>query len=290
MSGILRVLPQKNGPVRLVTGLLGMSRKLFERYPGFADILEGAAHWQLWFHLGWRDVVRRYRRTALGPFWNTLSVAIFVGVCGFMYAGVFGQQLDDYMPYLSSGFTVWVPIATFINESTTAFVSAEATLRQMRMPLSTYVYAGLVRNVIVFWHNAVVFLFILLLFPVPINDNTWLVFPAIFALCFNAIWVGILTAMLCTRYRDLNQAIGSIMQVMFFVTPIFWHPGQSGRAQQILVDVNPFYHFVDVLRAPMLGKTPSLDSWIFIGCFSLAGWTLTLLLFNKYRNRVVFWL
>jgi lipopolysaccharide transport system permease protein len=259
------------------------------RFPGFSDIIQGLGYWSLWLRMGWMDIVRRYRRTTLGPFWNTLSVGIFIGVCGFMYAGVFGQPLDNYMPYISSGFTVWIPMATYIAESAGAFLSGEGTLKQMKMPYSIYIYSGLVRNIIVFFHNFTIFLIVIIIFPVPINTNTLLIFPAMALLAVNAIWIGILVALLCTRYRDLQQAIASALQVMFFITPIFWEPGQAGRAQRFLVDINPLYHFVDILRSPMLGKTPSISSWQFVILTTLVGWTLTVIVFNRYRNRIIFW-
>ena len=44
--------------------------------PGARDLIEGMANWRLWSMLGWNDILQRYRRSALGPFWITISMAV----------------------------------------------------------------------------------------------------------------------------------------------------------------------------------------------------------------------
>jgi ABC-type polysaccharide/polyol phosphate export permease len=64
----------------------------------------------------------------------------------------------------------------------------------------------------------------------------------------------------CARFRDLAQVIASILQVMFFFTPIFWVPGGQ-LSRPILVEANPFYHLLQLLRAPLLGELPTALNW-----------------------------
>ncbi len=260
------------------------------RLPGLADLLQGLAYSNLWLRMGWMDIVRRYRRTRLGPFWSTISIGAFIGATGFMYAGIFRQDPTTYLPYLSSGFTVWIPISTFISEATGAFLAGESTLRQMRIPFSIYIYAAIVRNFIVFGHNITIYIVVIILFPVDINQNTLMVLPGLLLVAVNAVWCGVLVALVCTRYRDLQQAVGTLLQVVFFLTPIFWNPAQAGRAQKFLVDINPFYHFVEIVRAPMLGQAPPAASWEFVIATTFVGYAVTIVAFNRYRNRIVFWL
>ncbi len=260
------------------------------RGPGLTDLLEGMFLWRLWVRMGWMDVVRRYRRTAIGPFWNTLSVALFVGMTGFMYSNVFNQDAASYLPYLASGFAAWAPISTFVGEAAGAFISAEGIAKQMRIPLSTFIFAAIVRNALVFMHNITVFVAVAIVFDVEPNLNMLLAIPALAILAVNAVWVGLLLAMLCTRYRDLQPTVSSAMQVLFLMTPVFWLPSQAGGARKYLVDFNPLFHFIDILRAPLQGQEPSLLSWQVVGCITVVGWLTTVFIFNRRRNSVVFWL
>ena len=53
------------------------------------DPVSALTAWRLWTMLGWNDIRQRYRRSTLGPFWITLSVAFFIVVLGEIYSRIF---------------------------------------------------------------------------------------------------------------------------------------------------------------------------------------------------------
>ena len=257
---------------------------------GIRDVKDGIAMWRLWMRMGWMDIIRRYRRTKIGPFWGTMSTAAFIGTMGFLYAGIFKQDLHEYLPYLSSGFTVWIPLASMITESTGTFIAVEGIIKQTNLPFTVFVWSALVRNLIVFLHNVQVFVFVAIIFRVDVTWNTLLIAPALLLLCINAIWIGSVISILCTRYRDLQPLLGTIVQMTFFLTPIFWSPGQAGRVRTVFVDFNPVYHFIDILRSPMLGKAPQMVSWYIVGGITVVGWMFMIFCYNRYRHRIILWM
>jgi lipopolysaccharide transport system permease protein len=259
--------------------------------PAYDDLLHGLRLWRLWLRMGWMDIVRRYRRTTIGPFWTTLGVAAFVGASGFMYSGVFGQDLTDYLPYLTTGFTVWVPLSTFLNECSNAFPGAESTVKQTKLPYSLFIFSGIVRNAIVFAHHLVIYVAVLVLVGLVPNENTLMVLPALVVYVANGVWAGIVVAILCARFRDMQQVVANLLVMIFFMTPIFW-PADSvkGRMQSALVDLNVFHHFVDIVRAPMLGKEAQIGSWYIVLLVTVVGWAFAIWLLARYRNRIIFWI
>src|SRR5580692_7735728 len=68
------------------------------RAGAWADIVTGVVLWRLWGRLGWNDILQRYRRSVLGPFWLTASMAIMVVSLGVIYAELFNQPIDDFLP------------------------------------------------------------------------------------------------------------------------------------------------------------------------------------------------
>ena len=86
------------------------------------DVKEGLQSWRLWWLLGIGDIRQRYRRSRLGQFWITLSVAIFVTVLSVVYAAIFRQPITQYLPYLATTFVVWGLISGIVNDSAMAFV------------------------------------------------------------------------------------------------------------------------------------------------------------------------
>src|SRR5450631_910433 len=93
------------------------------------DVIEGLADWPMWGRLGWQEVKRRYRRTAIGPLWSTLSLGIFIFVLGFVWANLWHQDVHVFLPFLSAGLLAWTLVTTIINESCSVFISAEALIK-----------------------------------------------------------------------------------------------------------------------------------------------------------------
>jgi ABC-2 type transport system permease protein/lipopolysaccharide transport system permease protein len=71
----------------------------------WADVIEGAKLWRLWGTLGWNEILQRYRRSTLGPLWLTASMAVMVIALGVVYAELFQQRIDDFIPFLCVG--IW---------------------------------------------------------------------------------------------------------------------------------------------------------------------------------------
>src|SRR5271170_5951902 len=153
------------------------------------DIVVGLFKFELWGRMGWLDVKRRYRRTILGPFWNVAMLTIYVLAVGIVGAGLFQQNIHEYLPYLMSGMIGWTLISTVILESCSLFVVGHALFRNVRFEYSTLAYALVWRNLIVYIHNlAAYFAIALLLNPRLIGVTALLAVPGLLIVLVNGVW------------------------------------------------------------------------------------------------------
>jgi ABC-type polysaccharide/polyol phosphate export permease len=254
------------------------------------DISAGIGDVNLWARLGWQEVKRRYRRTAFGPLWSTLSLGIFVLSLGFIWANLWHQETRTYLPFLSGGLVAWVFVSTLINESCTVFTAAESLIKQVQFPYTSLVCATVWRNLIVLLHNCLILIIVDLVFGLQQSFNTFLVIPGLILVSLNALWIGIILGSLCTRYRDVAQLVATVLQISIYVTPIFWLPEQLGPDFAPFVDYNPLYHWIDLIRAPLLGSAPQLWSYTFVGICTVVGWAATFSFFARFRSRLAYWL
>ena len=213
------------------------------------DLVKGLERWRLWTRLGIFDVRRRYMRTTIGPFWTTLSVGVFASVLSIVYAQIWNMPVSTFFPYFVAGYITWTLLVTFVLESCVMFVGSEAILRNIPIPLTFIACSVITRNVIVFAHHLVVYFGVALFFRVPFYETVLLIIPALLLLSINAWGIGIILGTLCTRYRDVTQVITVVTNLLFFLTPVIWMPAQvTGWARFYLVELNPFYHFIEVVR------------------------------------------
>jgi ABC-type polysaccharide/polyol phosphate export permease len=258
---------------------------------GAEDLLHGLRRYDLWGRIGFLEIKRRYRRTTIGPFWSTISLAVFTAVMSTVGVGLWKQEIAEYMPFLASGMMVWLMISGMITEGCTVFINSEHLFSRMRIDYSILAYALVWRNLVGFFHSLGVYLLIVIIFlPHLISPSIFLTILGLFLIAVNAVWVALLLGMVCVRFRDVQQLVATILQISLFVTPVFWPPQLlTGTTKMVFVDLNPLYSFIDVVREPLLGKTPMLSSYVMILMVTLVGWTATLRLFSRFRNRIAFW-
>src|SRR5262245_23987268 len=64
------------------------------------DIRDSLLTWRVSALMGWSELRRRYRRSLLGPFWITISMAIFILLVGGLFSQLSGASLRGFMPYM----------------------------------------------------------------------------------------------------------------------------------------------------------------------------------------------
>jgi len=147
------------------------------------------------------------------------------------------------------------------------------------------------RNIIIFAHNIVIFPIILIILGRMVSFNVLWAIPGFILLCLNLAWIMLILAIICARFRDMTQVVTNILQVLFYATPIMWMvkilPDHVSRT---FIDSNPFYHFLELVRAPLFGSPPSLLNWTFGFACAIIGWGIAILFFGRYRWRVAYWL
>jgi ABC-2 type transport system permease protein len=254
-----------------------------------ADLASGLRHYELWGMMGWQDIRQRYSRSVLGPVWLTLNMGLMVLGLGILYAGLFGQTLDSYFPFLTLGFIVWALIAGLLSDAPLAFIASDGVIRQLAVPLSVFVYRVLWRHIIILAHNIWIYVVVAIVFDIWPGAGGLLAIPALLLLCVNGIWVGLLLGAASARFRDIPQFVANLIPVIFLLTPVLWRADQVPK-RAFFVLFNPFFHFVEIVRMPLLGESAPILSWQVVIGITIVGWLATLAFFTRYRGRVAYWL
>lgn len=254
-----------------------------------ADLVEGVSSVHIWSALGWQEVMQRYRRSVLGPFWLTISTALMVGIMGPLYGKLFNQDVGTYFSYLAVSLVLWQTISQIVLDSAIAFIVSDVYIKQVRLPLSIHILRTVWKNLVILLHNFAVVVLVIIIFRPPFGF-TLLLFPvALVLFAANALWAGILLGMACARFRDIPLVVTNVVQIAFFLTPILWKPEMLGR-HAWSVNFNPFYHFLEIMRAPLLGTPTNTLSWIVVAGVTLAGYVLTIAFYSRFRARIAYWI
>ncbi|ENQ6478030.1 TPA: ABC transporter permease [Klebsiella quasipneumoniae subsp. similipneumoniae] len=264
--------------------------KMITNSIGLNDLVSALKSFHIITMMGGQDIRQRYKRSRLGPFWITISMAVMITTMGLVFGNLFKTDVKEFLPFLTLGLIIWSFILGSITEGCEALISAEGIIKQLPVPLHVHVLRVVWKNFIIFLHNIVIFPFVLLAVGKGVSWDIFLAIPGFLLLVLNLSWFLMIIAMVCARFRDMTQIILSIMQVVFYLTPVIWMPKLlSHRVGQVLLDLNPLYHLIDIVRAPLLGQVPALSSYILAMVMGIIGLVFSTIMTSKYKYRVPYW-
>lgn len=271
----------------------GRRGTLSEFQMAFQDLRASGERMGLAWSLAWHDVSSRYRGSILGPFWITLSMGLMVLGIGVVYARLFGVTMHNFLPLVALGIVFFGTISGIINDGCTTFVQAAGMLAQTNLPMFTFVWRTIFRNLINLAHHMVIVVAVLMVY------EYWrdvMVLGALLGLLFlvlNCAWICMLVGIASARFRDIPQVVTSVMQFAIFVTPVFWPADRllaAHDARRAVLDLNPFYFMLEAVRAPLMGIHPAPHTYGILALMAIVGWAVTFCLFAGTRRRIVHYL
>lgn len=261
----------------------------------FGDLIEGAKQRELWFMLGLQDIKQRYRRSVLGPFWITIATGVMAAALGLLYSMLFQIPLAEFLPHVTVGLIIWNFISGAIREGSTIFIDNEGLIKQLPAPLSVHVYRLVWRQALFLGHNLIIWLLLILIFPRPLGWQFLMAIPGLALLLVNGVWVSMFFGIVATRFRDVAPLLEALTQLLFYVTPIVWtvttlkEQGGDVAQRAKIAELNPLFHYLEIVRAPMIGEPlAAYHWWVVLGC-TAAGLLLAGLAMRQWRFRVSYW-
>lgn len=253
------------------------------------DIVDAVKGWPIWSYMSVLEMRQRYRRSAIGPWWITVSMAVFIAAMSVIYSRLFHQDMATYVPFFTVGILFWTFISACVNDAVDAFKHSAGYIKQMKLPYFFYLFKHVYRQILFLLHNFVVYILVALYFQLPIFHWSLLLFiPGFLLFLINLTWATLLVGLLGIRFRDIVQVVASCVQITFFVSPITWMPKLVGE-NSLIVKLNPVSYLLDVVRSPLLGHAPAMTSWLALSGLALVGSLFTFWIFARYRSRIPFW-
>lgn len=239
-------------------------------------------------YFGVDDVRQQYKRTFLGPIWLTFSTGAWVLAMALVMASLFNQSLADFLPRTMAGMFVWTFFALAILDGANVFVIAAPLINSTRLPLFFYPLRALVRYVVLYAHYLAICLVMMIILGHVPGLLALLVIPALCIHVATAFGLVLITGLINTRYRDMLPIAGVMCQLMPLLTPIAWQRDMLKKYVWI-ADANPFYHLIQIVRAPLMGELPATLSYLVSFATMAGALTVGLLIYRRVRYHVIFW-
>ncbi len=242
-------------------------------------------------YYSWMKFLIKYRSTTLGPAWLLVGPGLFILFLGTLFSQINRLDTTVFIPHLAIGLIVWTLINGFVSGSTTIFRRSRAQILQSGTRLFDLVVTDVTFTVLQFLHQIILVAFVMLFYQRGIGLYAFVSLIGVALLILNGFLLGIVFGIIGARYRDLAEVMHAVMRIAFLATPVIWMPGEPGRGSlmNIFLNYNPFYHFLELIRAPLLDQPIAPLSWAVVLVITLLGIWFAKVFYLRFHKQVPLW-
>lgn len=281
--------PERHGSGPQKDTTLGQVNRPRRLLPDLIDSLRNPEFWAL---SAWLDIVVTYRRSRMGALWLIMPSAVYIWGVGVVYAGLWGVSITKFAAHMALGWTVFTVMHSVTVQSTSVLFGARSFIMDGRVRLTDFVLRSMAKAIFYFLMAMPMTVIALAIYPHVEPMGLAVAFGAMLLILVNTFTAGVVFSLVGARFPDVNEVVNNVFRVLFLLTPIIWFPDQMpaaslrGRASRL----NPFYHLIEIFRAPILGEPISALSWYYVGVMTVIGVVLAVFLYRRYARLVPIWL
>jgi ABC-type polysaccharide/polyol phosphate export permease len=199
----------------------------------------------------------RYKRSALGVVWTLLNPLLNMAVLSIAFSSLFSSTLVRYPVYVLAGLIFW----NFFTQTTiyamNTLVWGGGLLKRVYIPRTIFAVSSVGNGLVNLGLSMIPMILIMVILGHPLYATWWLMPLAILLLAMFSLGVALFMSALAVFFTDVVDIYQVFVQAAFFLTPIMYPKDILPANLVWLLNLNPFYHLLEVFRAPIyLGGIP----------------------------------
>lgn len=218
-------------------------------------------------NLIYRDVSGRYKGSLFGVFWSLVTPVLMLTVYTFVFSVVFKARWSggtdsksEYALLIFSGLLVFNLFAECISRAPSIVINNANYVKKVVFPLEILPVVALGSSLFHFCIGCVVWLLAYLLLIGPLHWTIVILPLLVIQLSLWIIGVSWVLASLGVYVRDVGQLIGILIQILMFISPIFYPSSALPVAYQKVMDWNPMTYSIEAIRQIMYtGEIPNMN-------------------------------
>lgn len=235
------------------------SHVIIEPARGFAglNILEIWDYRQLVAFFLWRDVIVRYKQTALGVVWVVGQPLAMALIFAFLF-GRFGKLPSDGVPYPIFSFCAmlaWQYFSTGVSQAATSLLANRGVITKIYFPRIIIPLNAILPGLIDLTVGLVVFVPVLLWFHLPLKINCLLMIFLIPLLVLATLGPALWLSALVAYYRDFRIVVPFVLQFLMFASPVAYGVQIVPKQYLLLYSLNPMVGIIEGFRWAWLGTS-----------------------------------
>lgn len=206
------------------------------------------------------DLKVKYQSSVLGFLWSFLNPLLWLVVLYVIFANVRNITDTSLILFLFVGIICWRVFSSATTAAVRSIYSKPGLVKKIYIPRQILVFSIVISNFISSLLEFVILFAFLIVFGAPLSLNL-LMFPVLMLIYFGIVYgVSLALGSLFVFYRDLDNIWTVLMQIGYFLTPVFYQVTALPEQYQALYLTNPVSTMMVMFREIMLYATfPSLN-------------------------------
>ena len=230
-------------------------------------------------------ILNNFSKSKAGPIWLNVGPFLLISLLAFIFSNSKEITFTSYFPYCAIGYMLWTMTGEVFSSSFDFIKKNRGFIENSGMPLGAIALHEVMLNIYTFiFRSPIIILALILTISSASISGYTLGFLGLILICITQLLVIIFFAAAFHRFNDFRQLSDAIMRIGFLATPIFWEPERLAGSPlfYVLVEFNPFWHFIQIIRAPLLGDAYPVTSLIIV----LTLITILTLLVIKFKRSI----
>lgn len=248
---------------------------------------------EFWALSSWLETIVRARKSRFGLLWLLVPPVVYVYGLGSFFASMRGIPLTLFAAHLGIGAMIFRGLMQTIVGSANVFHGSRPFILDGHVRLTDYVMQALAKAAFDMLMYIPIVAVALWFYDPGIRWQGLLLAPlGLAAIYVNAFWMSVVFSLVGARFNEFGQLMTNVSLFLFLLTPLLWYPADmpadTPRGQ--FMRLNPFYHLVTVIRAPILGEPVELQSIVYIAVMTVVGLLAATFLYRRFARYVPLWI
>jgi ABC-type polysaccharide/polyol phosphate export permease len=231
----------------------------------------------------------KYKRSKLGLSWSLLNPVINITVIAFVFSHIMGMAYSQFAIFFFSGYLAWGLFSSSFVSASNCLISNESLIKKVPINLMIFPLVTVSVHIVEFMLALIVLGMLLLLLGLKISFAILFLPISFLLLLLFTVGVAFIASVMTAFFRDCAHIFAVVVQLWFYLTPVLYPKTFLSGKREILRYLNPMVSYIDLFRAPIFYMT--MPSWQEISVavvLSISVFTLGVMVFNKFRSRIIF--
>jgi ABC-type polysaccharide/polyol phosphate export permease len=241
--------------------------------------------------LVFRDLKSRYRRSFLGLIWTLLNPILSSLILWLVFVSIFKSSLSNgtqFAPYLLAGVLIITFFSQGFIQSAEAISNSAGLFLKIRVAPQIFAFASSLSNAINFFLGTIALTFVSFISGSSIKISSPLILFVGVCLVMYTTGLGLIFGNLFIRFDDVKYIVTILLQLLVYLTPVFYPKEMLGTGVGLLVSLNPLTSYLDVFRNVFNGtEIATTYDWIYMCVSSIVAFVAGFYVFKKnWHNSV----